>query len=49
MYRTNRNAAIIQLILKIKSYDDEYPVGLYSSRRNYFVRLLDRILLFIMM
>lgn len=44
MYRSNRNLAIIRLLLQLRSYDDEYPDGLYSVRRSYFVKLLYRIL-----
>jgi len=44
MYRSNKNLAIIRLILQLKSYDNDYPDGLFSMRRSYFVSLLYRIL-----
>jgi hypothetical protein len=46
MYRTNRNWAIIKLILQLKYYDGDYPGGLYAVRRSRFVNLVDRVLLF---
>ena len=46
MYRTNKNWAIIRLLLQLKYYDEEYPNRLYSMRRSYFVDLLLRVLLF---
>jgi len=48
MYRSNRNLAIVRLLLQLKTYDDEYPDGLYSVRRSYFVSLLYRVLSLIM-
>ena len=48
MYRSNRNLAIVRLLLQLKTYEDEYPDGLYSVRRSYFVTLLYRVLSLIM-
>lgn len=48
MYRSNRNLAVVRLLLQLRSYEYEYPDGLYSSRRSYFVSLLYRILSLIM-
>jgi len=48
MYHSNKNWAVVKLILQLKAYDREYPDGLYSSRRSYFVSLMYRILSLIM-
>lgn len=44
MYRSNRNLAVVRLLLQLRSYDDDYPEGLFSMRRSYFVKLLYRVL-----
>jgi hypothetical protein len=44
MYRTNRNWAVIRLLLQLKAYEDDYPNNLFSMRRSYFVMLIYRIL-----
>jgi len=44
MYRTNRNMAVIRLLLQLKAYESDYPDTLFSVRRSYFVRLLYQIL-----
>lgn len=44
MYRTNRNTAVIRLLLQLKTYESDYPDNLFSMRRSYFVRLLYRVL-----
>ncbi|GAB4458392.1 MAG: hypothetical protein OHK0041_23150 [Anaerolineales bacterium] len=44
MYRTNRNIAVIRLLLQLKAYESDYPDNLFSMRRSYFVRLIYRIL-----
>lgn len=48
MYRTNRNIAVVRLLLQLKAYEEGYPRNLFYMRRLYFVRLLYRILSMIM-
>ena len=42
MYRLNRNQDIIGLLLKLKEFEQEYPVRLLAGRRASFVTLLAR-------
>jgi hypothetical protein len=42
MYRLNQNHEIINLLLKIKEVEEEYPPDLLSARRNSFLMLIAR-------
>jgi hypothetical protein len=42
MYRINQNQEIVRLLLKIKDVEEDYPVRLWSYRRNSFVSLVAR-------
>jgi len=44
MYHSNRNWAVIRLLLQLKAYEESYPNGLFSMRRSSFVTLIYRIL-----
>jgi hypothetical protein len=42
MYRLKHNQDIIELLLKLKEYEQQYPVRLYASRRLSFIALISR-------
>ena len=42
MYRLNHNQAIIELLLKLREYEEEYPVHLLAARRLSFIALISR-------
>lgn len=42
MYRTNRNWAVIKLILQLRAYEADYPKKLLRTRRHYYLMLLER-------
>jgi hypothetical protein len=42
MYRLNHNQDIIELLLKLKDFEEEYPVRLISVRRASFLALVAR-------
>jgi hypothetical protein len=42
MYRLNHNQDIIELLLRLKEYEEEYPVRLLAVRRASFVSLVTR-------
>jgi len=42
MYRINQNHEIVNLLLKLKDVEEEYPADLLSARRNSFLMLLTR-------
>lgn len=42
MYRLNHNQDIIELLLKLREYEEQYPVRLLAARRLSFVALLSR-------
>jgi hypothetical protein len=42
MYRLNHNQEIIELLLKLKEYEQQYPVRLLAARRLSFLALLSR-------
>jgi len=42
MYRLNHNQDIIQLLLKLKDREQEYPASLLAMRRASFLSLLTR-------
>jgi hypothetical protein len=42
MYRLNRNQDVIELLLKLKDFEQEYPVRLLSVRRASFIALVAR-------
>jgi hypothetical protein len=40
MYRSNQNQDIIRLLLKLRIYEQEYPVRLFAMRRVSFLVLI---------
>ena len=42
MYRLNQNQEIIELLLKLKEFEQEYPVRLLTARRLSFMTLISR-------
>ncbi|MDQ2693000.1 MAG: hypothetical protein M3Y68_13265 [Chloroflexota bacterium] len=42
MYRLNHNQDVIELLLKLKEFEQEYPVRLLAVRRASFITLLAR-------
>ena len=42
MYRLNHNQEIIELLLKLREYEEEYPVRLLAARRLSFITLVSR-------
>jgi hypothetical protein len=42
MYRLNHNQEIIELLLKLRDYEDQYPVRLLAARRLSFIALISR-------
>jgi hypothetical protein len=42
MYRLNHNQDVIELLLKLKEFEQEYPVRLLAVRRASFISLLAR-------
>lgn len=42
MYRLNHNQEIIELLLKLKEYEEQYPVRLLAPRRLSFIALISR-------
>ena len=42
MYRLNHNQDVIELLLKLKEFEQEYPVRLLAVRRASFVSLVAR-------
>jgi hypothetical protein len=42
MYRLNHNQEIIELLLKLRDYEEQYPVRLLAARRVSFITLLSR-------
>ncbi|HSJ89260.1 MAG TPA: hypothetical protein VK909_18765 [Anaerolineales bacterium] len=42
VYRSNQNQDIIQLLLRLKAYEQEYPIRLFSMRRvSYLTRIAE--------
>ena len=44
MYRSKHNQDIVGLILRLKTFEDEYPYGMFSYRRSSFLMLIARYL-----
>lgn len=42
MYRLNHNQDVIELLLKLKDFEQEYPVRLLTVRRASFISLVAR-------
>jgi hypothetical protein len=42
MYRLNHNQDVIGLLLRLKEFEEEYPVRLLAVRRSSFVNLVAR-------
>jgi hypothetical protein len=42
MYRLNHNQDVIELLLKLKEFEQEYPVRLLAVRRASFVSMVSR-------
>ena len=42
MYRYTQNQAVIRLLLKLKTSDEDYPFPLMKQRRGVFVTLLNK-------
>jgi hypothetical protein len=42
MYRLNHNQEIIELLLKLRDYEEQYPVRLLAARRLSFIALISR-------
>lgn len=42
MYRLNHNQDIIELLLKLKDFEAEYPRYLFFTRRSSFILLISR-------
>jgi hypothetical protein len=42
MYRLNHNQDVIELLLKLRDYDEPYPVRLFTARRLSFIALISR-------
>jgi hypothetical protein len=40
MYRLNHNQDVIELLLKLKEFEQEYPVKLLAARRVSFLALI---------
>jgi hypothetical protein len=47
MYRSNRNWAVIQLLLRLKAYEKDYPNHMYVVRRSTFISMIFRVVRFI--
>jgi hypothetical protein len=44
MYRSNQNQDIIRLLLRLRAYEQEYPIRLFSMRRiSYLVLISERV------
>jgi hypothetical protein len=43
MYRLNHNQDIIELLIRLKDFEEEYPVRLLEVRRASFASLVSRI------
>jgi hypothetical protein len=48
MYRSNQNQDVVRLLLRLKSLEKEYPVRMFSTRRNSFISLITRYLFSLM-
>jgi hypothetical protein len=44
MYRSKNNQEIVGLLLKLKTFENEYPYGMFSYRRSSFLMLIARYL-----
>jgi hypothetical protein len=42
MYRINQNQEVVRMLLKLKDFEEDYPVRLFSYRRTSFVMLVAR-------
>jgi len=42
MYRLNHNQEIIEMLLKLKAFEQRYPAPLLSARRASFILLVSR-------
>jgi hypothetical protein len=42
MYRLNHNQEIIEILLKLREFEEEYPVRLLTARRLSFIALISR-------
>ncbi len=42
MYRSNQNQDIIRLLLRLRTFEQEYPIRMYSTRRVSFRILISR-------
>jgi hypothetical protein len=42
MYRLNQNQEIVELLLKLREYEEQYPAGLFAARRLSFIALISR-------
>jgi hypothetical protein len=42
MYRLNQNQEIIELLLKLREYEEQYPIRLFTARRLSFIALISR-------
>ncbi len=42
MYRLNHNQSIIELLIKLRAFQYEYPPDLVSARRASFIRMVSR-------
>jgi hypothetical protein len=44
MYRSNQNQDIIRLLLRLRAYEQDYPIRLFSMRRiSYLVLISERV------
>ncbi|HLO30909.1 MAG TPA: hypothetical protein VK249_17315 [Anaerolineales bacterium] len=42
MYRLNRDQTLIELLVKLRDFNHEYPPNLLYARRVSFIRLISR-------
>ncbi len=44
MYRSKCNQDVVGLLLRLKTFEEEYPYGMFSYRRSSFMMLISRYL-----
>jgi len=42
MYRSNQNQDVVRLLLRLKAFENEYPIRMFSTRRTSFIMLIAR-------
>jgi len=42
MYRSNQNQDIVRLLMRLRAFEEEYPVRMFTTRRTSFILLIAR-------